>query len=116
MKSFIDHIADKIAVEDLPDLKDTCYVFPSRRAGVYFNDVLQSKFSDTTFWSPTVLSIEDFVVRSYGKTVTDDITLLFDLYSAYQSFDKSIKIERFYAWGQILLSDFEEIDRGLKFG
>lgn len=111
MKTFIDHIADAITSENLADLQRRCYVFPSRRAGIYFRDTLKNRFSDAAFWSPTIISIEDFVIDTYGRPVTDDITLLFDLFNSYKKFDKSMTLEQFYAWGQVILSDFEEIDR-----
>ena len=111
MKSFIEHIIEDYNLENIKDLKDSCFVFPSRRAGVYFDNLLKREFPDTTFWSPKILSIEDFVIHCNGQSITDDITLLFDLFKSYKQFDKSIKIERFYSWGQVLMSDFDEIDR-----
>jgi len=46
MKPFLQHIVDDLDTQNPLALKDKCFVFPSRRACVYFNDLLQKKFHD----------------------------------------------------------------------
>ena len=50
MKRFLDHIAESIEVQNLHELKDTCYVFPTQRACRHFEELLKDKFSEHTFW------------------------------------------------------------------
>ena len=114
MKAFLQHIVDDLESQNPLALKDKCYVFPSRRACVYFNDLLQKKFHDKVLWAPTVVSIEEFVQQHTADlTVVDEISLLFRLYEIYKKEAASITFDTFYAWGQTLLKDFDEIDRYL---
>ena len=124
MDSFISHIIRDISPDELPLLKDRAYVFPTRRACYYFREALKNNFSDQTFWAPKILSIEDFVADCAGQALTDDIQLMFELYQVYiETYaphpEVSVKKEElptfdlFYAWGQVLLSDFDEVDRYL---
>ena len=60
------------------------------------------------------MSIEEFVQQYTPElTVVDEIRLLFKLYEIYKKEVPSIAFDTFYAWGQTLLKDFDEIDRYL---
>jgi len=113
MKSFLSHIADQITLEDIPHLADWCYVFPSKRSGIFYADILQKKFKGHVYWSPEILGIEDFVYKNTDRIPSDDISLVFKLYKVYKVLEPNLDFEKFYSWGEILLSDFDEIDRNL---
>jgi CRISPR/Cas system-associated exonuclease Cas4 (RecB family) len=114
VKSFLQHIVDDIGSQDKDLLKSRCYVFPSRRACIYFNDLLQEKFARQVIWAPTVISIDEFVQQQTPElTVVDDIRLLFKLYEINKKEVPSLTFDTFYAWGLTLLKDFDEIDRYL---
>lgn len=72
--------------------------------------------SNKTLFAPEILSIEEFVEElSQLKSVTNT-DLLFEFYSTYQKLTETAKqdtFESFSKWGQILLQDFNEIDRYL---
>lgn len=111
MKSFHHSLVDRIRVEDLPSLKDHCYVFPTKRGGVFFKQYLLRSFKGENFFLPAILSIEEFVEKLSHRTITDELTLLFELFKIYQKRDKDLDFDRFYAWGRIILKDYDEIDR-----
>lgn len=111
MKSFHHSLVDRIRVEDLPSLKDHCYVFPTKRGGVFFKQYLLRSFKGENFFLPAILSIEEFVEKLSHRTITDELTLLFELFKIYQKRDKNLDFDRFYAWGRIILKDYDEIDR-----
>jgi len=114
VKSFLQHIVDDLDDQNALSLKDQCFVFPSRRACVYFNDLVQKKYYNSTYWAPTVLSIEEFVqLHTPELTVVDEIRLLFKLYEVYKKEEPAMVFDKFYAWGQTLIKDFDEIDRYL---
>ena len=114
MTSFLEHIANQYKVSDSKSLKDTCFVFPSRRACVYFNDLLKQQNSEIAFWSPTVVSIEEFIQQNCKDlTVVDNVQLLFKLYQVYCKNASPMSFDVFYNWGLTLLKDFDEIDRYL---
>lgn len=117
-------MVDHIDSSKVDELGKTVFVFPSRRACHYFREALLQKFPNSTFWLPGILSIEDFIVHCTGKSISSEIDLLFALYESYSKtylpspsgkVDKEElpTFDKFYAWGQVLLKDFDEVDRYL---
>ena len=113
MKSFHQLLVDQIQENQLADLKGHCFVFPTKRGGVFFKRALIQRYGHHDFMLPTIYSIEDFVQRMTGLTITDELTLLFHLFKVYQKRDKDLQFDAFYAWGKVILKDYDEIDRYL---
>lgn len=111
MKTFHESLVDYIDESALKALKSHCYVFPTKRGGVFFKRALLNRFGDQDFILPTILSIEDLVQQMTGFTITDELTLLFNLFQVYQKRDKDLEFDKFYAWGKVILKDYDEIDR-----
>ncbi len=113
MSDFHQLLVDQIKEEQLADLKNHCFVFPTKRGGVFFKRALLAQYSQHNFMLPAILSIEEFVEKLTGMTITDELTLLFHLFKIYQKKDKELAFDDFYAWGKIILKDYDEIDRYL---
>ncbi len=116
MKPFLQHIIDDLKPAGPGQLRDMCFVFPTRRAGVYFRDLLRQAWPHTVYWEPAVLSIEEFVELhgANGAVVVDELRLLVTLFTIYRELDPDYDdFTTFYAWGQTLLNDFDELDRHL---
>ena len=96
MKSFLQHIVDDIPEDKLGELKDWCYIFPSKRAGLYFENLLTIKFHGNTYFSPSIFGIEDFVNICSGHKPGDEITLVFLLYKVYREKQPNLEFEKFY--------------------
>lgn len=111
--TFHDHLVSQIKVDQLKRLRDQVFIFPTKRGGVFFKRALLKKFAEQNFMLPAILSIEEFVEKMTGLSITDELTLLFELYDIYQKKDKDLKFDQFYAWGKIILKDYDEIDRYL---
>jgi len=111
MRTFLDHIADSVTLEKPDELRNTCFVFPSKRASLYFRSLLAKKFADRIFWGPEVLSIEEFVNACSAKVPSDDITLVLELFAVYRKHDPEVVLDKFFSWGQVLLKDFDEAER-----
>lgn len=114
MDSFLHHIADQFRIEKSDSLKDTCFVFPSRRASLYLDEILKNQNSEIPFWAPTTFSIEEFVQQhSPDLLLADPLQLILKLYEIYKKHGGSENFDEFYNWGRILLSDFDQLDRYL---
>jgi len=111
MIAFHQALVDRLVVEDLPMLKDHCYVFPTKRGGVFFRQALLRSFKGHNFFLPAILTIEELLEKLTQQAITDELTLLFELYKCYQEREKGLDFDRFYAWGRIILKDYDEIDR-----
>lgn len=121
MKSFHEQLVDHISSSyELSELKDHCFIFPTKRGGLFFKRALQAQHQTQDFMFPVLYSIEEFVETLTGMTITDELTLLFELYKVYQKEDRQangkeseLQFDDFYAWGKIILKDYDEIDRYL---
>lgn len=99
--------------QDLRSLKDHCYVFPTRRAAVYFKKYLTQRFEGRHFWAPQICSIVEFIELLTDRVILNPVTLVFELYDIYKNYEPEADFDSFYPWGQIILKDFDEIDKYL---
>jgi hypothetical protein len=112
-RSFIDEIAEKLLIDRSGNLEDLTIIFPNRRAGLFFTKALAGKIKNP-IWSPKIVSFEDFVYSIMNCTPGDNLSLLLDMHDVFKKvtgFDESF--DKFYFWGDMLLKDFNEIDKNL---
>ena len=112
MQSFIAKCLEKIDV-DSSTISKSVFVLPSKRAGVFLKKEL-SNYYQTTFFLPEIISIEEFIEDVSGLTTSSNLETLFTFYNVYISIipeELKESFESFSKWGQILLHDFNEIDR-----
>ena len=113
MPYFLQDIAKNIFSEYKDKLSDICIVFPHKRARLYFNKYL-SELTDKPVWSPSYYTINELMQHLSGLQVADSLTLIFELYSAFKNTTKSSEsFDDFYVYCEILLADFDDIDKYL---
>ncbi|MFY0712228.1 PD-(D/E)XK nuclease family protein [Seonamhaeicola sp. NFXS20] len=97
------------------DFSSLTFILPSKRAGIFLKHQL-SKVTDKVIFSPAIHSIEEFVENlSELKNITNT-ELLFEFYEVYLQLtneNEKDSFESFSKWAQILIQDFNEIDRYL---
>ena len=121
MKEFLrlvaEHYAGEVkAASDSPilatRLSDYLFVFPNRRAGLFFKQYLSENFSEPIMAPRTIVTGELYGMLSELK-IADRLSLLFRLYSVYNhlvpQYEESF--DSFVFWGDMLLSDFNEVDQ-----
>ena len=99
-------------------LEDYCFVFPNRRSGQFFAHYLQQLLTAADgkpHLMPRVTSINDLVAELTDTTAATDIEMVFALYDAYCSAmgDRAQEFDKFIYWAQLIISDFNDIDRSL---
>ena len=97
------------------NLSDLIFVLPSKRAGLFLKYEI-SKVVNQTIFSPHIISIEEFVEELSELKSISNTELLFEFYTTYTQLTKKEHLdsfESFSKWAQILLQDFNEIDRYL---
>ncbi|WP_194766255.1 PD-(D/E)XK nuclease family protein [Tamlana sp. I1] len=91
------------------------FVLPSKRAGVFLKHQLPQVIEETLF-APRIISIEEFVEELSELKSISNTELLFEFYNSYLQITTEGEVdsfETFSKWAQILLQDFNEIDRYL---
>ncbi|MBR5102374.1 MAG: hypothetical protein IK092_04560, partial [Muribaculaceae bacterium] len=93
------------------DLRDTCFVFPNRRSGQFFERELQIA-NKSTMMLPKVTTISDFVADVTGELAVPQVEALFVLYQAYCELigDTDYPFDKFVYWGSVVLTDFDDVD------
>ncbi|HLT79537.1 MAG TPA: PD-(D/E)XK nuclease family protein [Cyclobacteriaceae bacterium] len=110
MKPFLKELAERI-VGDKITPGDLTVVFPNRRAILYFRKYL-SEIIDKPVFSPQLLTVEDFMASFTSLRVPDKLELVHHLHAVYKSVvNVDEPFDKFYFWGEMLLKDFDEIDR-----
>lgn len=110
MTSFLRSIAEAYT-NHYNDLSNFCFVFPNKRSGSFFlkhlNDLIKGKVA----LSPKIMTISDFVAQTCNRDINNRLDLLFLLYKEYTKLiDENIEFDKFRAWGDTILSDFNEVD------
>lgn len=110
---FLSRLAHYYYQDIKTNISDFCFVFPGRRAGIFFTNYLR-QMGETPMWSPSVLTINEFVEQLHGGTTADAVSLLFELYDVYvENVPQPLPFDEFMPWGETLLSDFEDVDKYL---
>ena len=114
MTPFLDKIADRLLDKFPHGMEDIAIVFPSKRAVVFFKYYLSKKIENPVFL-PDFYSIEEFIENLSGLRVLDNMSLQFRLYETYLKYPPKNKetFSDFLKWSNILLHDFNDIDKSL---
>ena len=113
MTTFLSKTAQHLMQTYGNSLSDCCIVLPNKRAGLFLKQEL-SKLINKPIWLPPILGAEDLIEELSNTEIMDNLTQLFELYEVYQKIVPLPEtFEEFSKWGQILLHDFNEIDRYL---
>ncbi len=111
MKSFLENILSVLFENHKSDLSGACVILPTRRSGLFLKQLLKKEFSSDKM--PSVFAIEDFIEENAGLKIPDKLVLISHLYSEYKKLNPDEKFSDFYSWGEIILNDFDEIDKNL---
>lgn len=111
MKTFLEYVAEDIIRKYGTDLSRLVVVFPNKRASLFLNEALV-RLAGRPVWSPAYITISQLFRSQSELTVADPIKLVCDLHRSYvevTGFDETL--DHFYGWGQLLLTDFDDIDK-----
>ena len=97
-------------------LEKTCFIFPNRRALTFFTKYLgkEAAAKGAPMVAPSMFTMNDFFYRACGMEKTDRINLLLKLYDCYKALNpKAEPLDDFIFWGDVLLADFNDVDKYL---
>lgn len=88
-------------------------ILPNRRAGLFLQHHL-SRASNRVAWLPKICSIEDFIDEFSLLELKETVDAVFSLYDTYCEVKEHPEpLDEFYHWGEIILNDFDELDKYL---
>lgn len=86
-------------------------VFPNKRAALFFSDYLR-RLMPGGGWLPEMKTIEEFIGGFSALTEADPLVVNMELYQLFrQHLGTEESFDRFYAWGNMLMKDFDEVDK-----
>lgn len=117
MQTFLKAVAQDLVEKNI-DFATSAIIFPNKRTGLFFNRELFS-ILQKPFWSPNFLSINELFQKESDLQICDSFMLNYILYKIYSkhiiarnpAMDESF--DQFYFWGQMLLRDFDDLDKNL---
>ena len=113
MKPFLKLIAEDLYSKFGTNLSDTIVVFPSKRPEYYFYRYL-SQVTKQNILAPKIATFDELIVEWSKCTVAGNLELVYHLYNVYQSVTTTNEtFDQFYFWGEVMLADFDDIDKNL---
>lgn len=110
---FLKQVAHDLYQRYGTSISDITIVFPGKRVSLFFLKYL-AEITGKVMWAPYCLTIQELMQQASGKRLTDQLPLIFDLHTVYQQeMQRTERFDDFYFWGEMLLSDFDDIDKYL---
>lgn len=111
MNAFLSTVASQFT--DPNELQSALVVFPTKRAGLFFSEILGKHFNKT-IWLPEITTLDELAARIGNTNALDTNAQVFTLFNIYRKLVPDAEtISRFFTWGNMLLSDFNDIDASL---
>ena len=111
MNSFLEYVAEDILKKYGTNLSRVAVVFPNKRASLFLNEHL-ARQAQQPIWSPSYITISDLFRQQSDAHVADPIQSVCLLHQSFCEVTGSDEtLDKFYGWGQLMLSDFDDIDK-----
>ena len=112
-KDFLTYVAEDIISKYGTRLDQVAVVFPNKRASLFLNEHL-ARLAGKPLWSPAYITISDLFRQHSDLQLADPIKLVCDLHKSFCAQTGSQEtLDHFYGWGQLLVSDFDDIDKNM---
>ena len=113
MNSFLHLLAKDLIQKYGHNFDNLSILFPNKRAGLFLAQEL-AQLIDRPVWMPEILTLSEFIERQTGLKKAEELTLIIKLYKTYQEYAGTTeRFDDFYFWGNMLLGDFDDIDKYL---
>jgi len=116
MNHFIDSVVRYILGLFDDNLQDIEIIVPNNRTGSALLSSLKKNVNKVC-WAPQITPIKDIFTKGSSIHETENVVLLYILFDIYKEFysnaDSTDSFDKFYSFGEVLLSDFDDIDKYL---
>ncbi len=115
MTEFLRQVADHYISDT--DISRLCFVFPNRRSMVFFRKYLVEAVKQrggAPVLAPAMTTMGDLFQKASGMNKAERIHLLVKLYECYVRHNPNAEqLDDFIFWGDVLLADFDDVDKYL---
>ena len=95
------------------DLSNCVCIFPNRRPIVFIKKYIKNHISKPCFL-PKFTTIQDFFISKQDLHIPNKLILINELHKVYSKHTQNTEtLEDFYPWGEMLLNDFDDLDKYL---
>ena len=108
-QTFLGEVARNLYEQYGDEISSLTIVLPSQRARLFFSDEI-SRLIDHPVWQPEYLSMDDIMRQASSYAIGEKIITITELYKVYSQYHNE-SFDKFYFWGEMLLSDFDLIDK-----
>lgn len=113
MKPFLNYVAKDLYQKYGNNLAHLAVVFPNKRAALFLNQEL-AKMANGPVWSPSYITISELFRNSSSLSIANPIKSICLLHKVYTDITESNEsLDHFFGWGQLLLADFDDIDKNM---
>lgn len=115
MKTFLNIVASDLLRRFGNNLRNVTVVFPGKRASIFLNQEL-ALISKEPVWTPRYATMGSLFGRLTDLATADSIDSICSLYQVYcevMKDDTPETLDKFWSWGEVILSDFDDIDKHL---
>jgi hypothetical protein len=113
MTPFLQQVANVFYRHYGAECRRLAFVFPNRRAGLFFRKYL-SMAAGKPMFSPAIRTISELFFELSGRQAADPVRMLFLLYGIYvRRSGRDEPFDNFVHWGETLLGDFDDVDKYL---
>ncbi len=111
---FLSAVAQDLLKRFGTDMTHVSVVFPNKRARLFLNEELLAR-TESPMWAPGYATIGELFDTIAGDEVLEPIPAICRLYNIYSEAmgERAESLDMFWGWGEILLQDFEDIDKHL---
>lgn len=109
MKTFIEEVADRLYEKYGDEVSSLTLAMPSKRARLFFAEALK-RVAVRPLWEPSYISIDELMCQLSGLRKADRLRLVAELHKVYSKYHKE-SFEEFYHWGEVLVADFDMLDK-----
>lgn len=110
MISFQRELAERLLKSYSYDFSSLVVMFPSLRARTFFNDAVSS-ITNSPIWQPSWTTVDELMQGGSGLVRGERIRLIAELFKVYHKYHQHETFDHFYFWGDMLISDFDMIDK-----
>ncbi|MBN1769156.1 MAG: PD-(D/E)XK nuclease family protein [Prolixibacteraceae bacterium] len=113
MDKFLKEVSVYIHKKFQNEMGTLTMVFPNRRAGLFFQKYL-ADIAQSPVFSPHIITIAELISDLGALKIADQGWLIIELHRVFKQVTGSNEsLDDFYYWGEMMLADFNDIDKYL---